>query len=89
MSFNVDELRITSKEPEKQIEEMKRWMVSLAEKLNYSLNHLDETNFCENVSENVAGTKVNDATRAALEQQYRELRTLIVERTKSSSEEEK
>ena len=44
MSFELQELRIKSKEPEKQIEEIRRWLKTVREQLNYELNHLDDTN---------------------------------------------
>lgn len=83
MSFEAQELRIKSKDPEKQIEEIRRWAKILIEQLNYSLNHLDETNFVENVAGNVAGTVINDVVQTALNEQYTDLRTLTIARTKS------
>lgn len=83
MSFEVQELRIKSKDPEKQIEEIRRWIKGLTEQLNYTLNHLDSTNFVEGVSENVAGTVISDVVREALNEQYTDLRTLTIARTKS------
>lgn len=85
MSIEVQELRIKSKEPEKQIEEIRRWAKSLVENLNYSLNHLDATNFVDGISQNVAGTEVSDVVQKALNDQYTDLRTLTIARTKSKA----
>ena len=82
MSFAAEELRIKTKEPEKQIEEIRRWAQKLIELLNYALNHLDDTNFNADLAENVAGTSINEVTREALDNQYTELRSLTIARTK-------
>lgn len=50
MSFEVEELRIRSKESERQMEEIRRWAKTLTEKLNYTLNHLDDTNFVDGIA---------------------------------------
>lgn len=85
MSFETQELRIKSKDPEKQIEEIRRWAKGLVEQLNYALNHLDDTNFVEGISKNVAGTEITDVVQEALNDQYRELRTLTIARTKGKA----
>ncbi len=85
MSFEAQELRIKSKEPEKQIEEIRRWAKLLIELLNYALNHLDATNFVDGISENVAGTKISDVVLEALNNQYTDLRSLTVARTKGKA----
>lgn len=85
MSFELQELRIKTKEPEKQIEEIRRWLKTLREQLNYELNHLDATNFVEDVSQNVAGTKISEVVQKALDDQYRDLRTLTIARTKGKA----
>lgn len=85
MSFEAQELRIKSKEPEKQIEEIKRWGKMLVEQLNYSLNHLDATNFVDGISQNVAGTQISDIVQQALNDQYKDLRTLTIARTKGKA----
>lgn len=85
MSFELQELRIKSKEPEKQIEEIRRWLKMLREQLNYELNHLDATNFVEGVSQNVAGTEISDVVQQALNKQYKDLRSLTIARTKGKA----
>lgn len=85
MSFEAQELRIKSREPEKQIEEIRRWGKSLVEMLNYALNHLDETNFVDGISQNVAGTEISNVVKKALNDQYTDLRTLTIARTKSKA----
>lgn len=85
MSFEAQELRIKTKEPEKQIEEIRRWAKTLVEQLNYSLNHLDASNFVEGISENVAGSAISEVVKTALDKQYKDLRTLTIARTKGSA----
>ena len=85
MSFELQELRIKTKEPEKQIEEIRRWLKSVREQLNYALNHLDATNFVDGISQNVAGTTISDVVQQALNEQYKDLRTLTIARTKGKA----
>ena len=86
MSFSAEELRIKTQTPEKQIEEIRRWAQKLIELLNFTLNHLDETNFNADLAENVAGTSINGAVQEAMDNQYKELRSLTIARTKGSVE---
>ena len=85
MSFEAQELRIKSREPEKQFEEIRRWAKSLVEMLNYSINHLDETNFVDGISQTVAGKKITGVVQEALNEQYTDLRTLTIARTRGKT----
>lgn len=86
MSFEAEQLRVKANTPEKQIDEIKRWAQKLIETLNYALNHLDSTNFNADQAENVAGTKISGVVQEALNNQYTELRTLTIARTKGKAQ---
>lgn len=85
MSFAAEELRIKSNDPDRKIEEIRRWAQKLVELLNYELNHLDSANFNSDLAGNVAGTKISDVVQSALDEQYSELRTLTIARTKGKA----
>lgn len=86
MSFEAEPLRLKSNTPEKQLEEVRRWAQKLIEMLNYELNHLDSTNFNSDQAANVAGTEISDVVQEALNEQYTELRTLTIARTKGKAQ---
>lgn len=80
MSVQYDELKIRSKEPEQQINEIEQWARKLVEHLNYSINHLDETNFVKDISEKIKGSDMKEI-KEKMNEQYGQLRELIIKRT--------
>lgn len=85
MTFVAEELRLKSNTPEKQIEEIRRWSAKLVENMNYQLNHLDSTNFTKDLEPSIAGKEIPSLVKKAMDDQYKELRTLTIARTKGKT----
>ncbi|MCR4841646.1 MAG: hypothetical protein K5840_00105 [Eubacterium sp.] len=75
MTVKIDKPKLDPNNPAQSIAALDTWIRNTVDTLNHVLNNLDESNF-------VSGT-LTDAT-AQLEEQYRELRTLIIKKTEGS-----
>ena len=68
---------LTGKTEKENLEILETWANNLVDKLNYSITHIDDTNL-------VSGEKymTEEKYQEISQNQYKELRELIVERTK-------
>ena len=66
----INRVNLQGKTPEEAVEVMEKWMNETADKINYSLSHLDKTNFIEGGAP-VLQQELQDSMDALMEQTKR------------------
>ena len=74
--MKLEKPKLTGKTDKENLHLLETWATNLVDKLNYAMSHIDDKNFTENnfVSQ--------EMLKKEMQGQYKELRELIIERTK-------
>lgn len=76
MTVKLEKIKLDPTNPARSIAALDTWINNTVDTLNHVLNNLDETNMVDGTLEDVT---------EKLEEQYRELRTLIIDKTSGGS----